>query len=101
MSKTYLVLYGRKGCCLCAALLEKLESISLKDIEPSVELYTLDIDSDLSTPEKIKYELEVPVLFIKHSNNSKMIELPRVSPRMNKDSLANWLKSIVKKTLEI
>ena len=101
MINSSLILYGRKGCCLCEALIKKLESISLEDIKPPLKLYSLDIDSDVSKIEKIKYDLEVPVLFFKLSSSSNMIELPRVAPRLNQESLKNWLQNIINKKIEI
>ena len=96
MEKIFLILFSRKGCCLCEALEEKLKNISLIDINPSLELSILDIDtSDVCENDRIRYDLEVPVLFVRTTKNTKKFQLPRVSPRIDSQSLHNWLEKII------
>ena len=96
MADLILILYRRKGCCLCDALEGKLRSILLKDFSPSLELRINDIDSsNVSEEDHFRYNLEVPVLFIKGINSSQRIELPRSSPRLNDEGLKNWLQKII------
>ncbi len=103
MNNFRLILYGRKGCCLCDSLEKKLRSIPLRDIAPSfsLDLYIVDIDSpDVSSEDRIRYDLEVPVLFITDQKTNKMIELPRASPRLDEIQLREWLQKIIYKKLE-
>ena len=39
-----------------------------------------------------KFDNEVPVVAIKESKSQKIIELPRVSPRLKDDQLKKWLE---------
>ena len=101
MNRLALILYGRKGCCLCESLESKLRSISLKEIQPPLEFFYIDIDtSDISESDRIRFQLEVPLLFLKPLNDKEMIELPRASPRLNEDDLSSWLQKIITKKIQ-
>ena len=39
-----------------------------------------------------KFDNEVPVVAIKESKSQKIIELPRISPRLNDEQLKKWLE---------
>mgnify|MGYP001410143348 CR=1 FL=1 len=96
MDKLILFFYTRKGCCICEALEEKLNSIPLSKINPSLNLVKLDIDSsNVSNSIRNRYDLEVPVLCI-GSSKDNIIELPRVSPRLDSEGLLNWLQKATK-----
>ncbi len=87
-------LYSRKGCCLCEGLESRLREIPLLDLEPPLELYVIDIDVlDRSSTLRLRYDLEVPVMVIWSNTSKKVIlELPRVSPRLNGEGLMLWLQ---------
>ncbi len=94
MKPEVLILFSRKGCCLCEALEERLLNISLTNLDPSVVLQILDIDTDeVSLEDKRLYIYEVPVLVLDSSKLARRIELPRVSPRLKKDNLFMWLQN--------
>ena len=93
MNSVILILFSRKGCCLCEALEKKLLNISLTSLNPSVVLSVLDIDSkDISDDVRARYSNEVPVMVIQSNTLSKTIEFPRVSPRLKEDMLLSWLQ---------
>ena len=65
MNSEVLVLYSRKGCCLCQALEKKLSKICLENINPSIVLSIVDIDSKkVSLDIQMKYTNEVPVIVL-------------------------------------
>ena len=93
MNSEVLILYTRKGCCLCQTLEKKLSNIVLEDLNPSLILSIVDIDSKkVSLDIQMKYDNEVPVMVLKSSILSKIIELPRVSPRLKDDILLSWIQ---------
>ena len=93
MSSEVLILYSRKGCCLCQTLEKKLSSISLKNLKPSIVLSIINIDSEIVSKDiQIKYTNEVPVIVLDSSRLLKKIELPRVPPRLRGDSLLCWIQ---------
>ena len=80
-----LVLYSRRGCCLCEGLEERLRQLDLVALD--LELQVIDIDAAAVLPAlKSRYDLEVPVLALADQ------ELPRVSPRLAGEGLFNWLQ---------
>jgi len=82
-----LVLYSRKGCCLCEGLEERLRSLDLDSLSPPLQLGVIDIDAEGVDPAlKARYDLEVPVLALGGT------PLPRVSPRLQGDGLYAWLQ---------
>ena len=94
MKQEVLILFSRKGCCLCEALEEHLLNISLTNLDPSVVLKILDIDSkEVSLDERRLYTNEVPVLVLDSSKLARRIKMPRLSPRLNKDNLFAWLQN--------
>ena len=100
MADLLLILYGRKGCCLCEALEQKLRSINLNELSPSLKLSLFDIDSsEISEAQRIKYDLEVPVLFIQSKTTENLIEIPRISPRLNEEGIKNLLQKIINKQI--
>ena len=93
MNSEVLILYTRKGCCLCQTLEKKLSNIVLEDLNPSLILSIVDIDSKkVSLDIQMKYDNEVPIMVLKSSILSKIIELPRVSPRLKDDMLFPWIQ---------
>ncbi|WP_269604660.1 glutaredoxin family protein [Prochlorococcus marinus] len=93
MNSETLILYSRKGCCLCQAVENKLSNICLKNLKPSIVLYIIDIDSKkVSLDIKMKYTNEVPVVVLDSNRLSKKIELPRVPPRLKEDMLLSWIQ---------
>ncbi len=101
MSKGRLILYSRKGCCLCEGLEERLRSLSLHDLSPKIELLVLDIDSaDVSKQVREHYNLQVPVMLVEINDLTENFELPRVSPRLNGDGLFQWLQKTLTKISE-
>ena len=80
-----LTLYSRTGCCLCEGLESRLKDLDLLGL--SITLKVIDIDAT-GIPQELKarYDLEVPVLALDGC------ELPRVSPRLTREGLLNWLQ---------
>ena len=100
MNSLALILYGRKGCCLCEGLEQRLKRLSLEKLTPSVNLLVIDID-DGDTPQSVRerYDLEVPVMVIEVVETLQTIPLPRVSPRLDEEGLFRWLQQTITKTL--
>jgi len=93
MNSEVLILYTRKGCCLCQALEKKLSNICLKKLKPSIVLSIVDIDSKkVSLDIQMKYTNEVPVIVLDSTRLLKKIEFPRVSPRLKEDMLLSWIQ---------
>tara|TARA_Y100001968_G_scaffold302868_1_gene316540 strand:- start:1487 stop:1789 length:303 start_codon:yes stop_codon:yes gene_type:complete len=93
MNSEILILFSRKGCCLCESLEKKLSNISLNNLNPPVILSVVDIDSkQVSNDIKIKYTNEVPVIVLKSNRLLRKIELPRVPPRLKEDLLLSWIQ---------
>ena len=96
MNSEVLILYSRKGCCLCQALEKKLSNICLENLKPSLVLSIIDIDSKkVSLDIQLKYTNEVPVIVIDSNKLLKKIELPRVSPRLKEEMLLSWIQKIL------
>ena len=101
MKKSVLILYSRVGCCLCEGLEQRLREISLERLHPPLTLFVIDIDSpQVSDSERARYELKVPVMCIAEEGLSQMIELPRVSPRLNNEGLFAWFQKVIPKSLK-
>ena len=96
MSSLLLILYSREGCCICKGLEERLRNLSLSRMNPPLELRVIDIDA-ADTPKEIcaRYTLQVPVMMIARTDLKEIIELPRVSPRLNGEGLYQWLQKLV------
>tara|TARA_B100000965_G_C19230914_1_gene600069 strand:- start:106 stop:417 length:312 start_codon:yes stop_codon:yes gene_type:complete len=93
MNSEFLILFSRRGCCLCETLEKKLSSISLEKLDPPLVLSIVDIDSEeVSTDIKRKYTNEVPVLLFDSNKLLRRIEFPRFSPRLKDDLLLSWLQ---------
>lgn len=72
MDSVLLTLYTRQGCCLCKGLEDRLKSIPLFDLEPSIELEIIDIDGEgVSVSDHVRYHLEVPVMLLKLVGSKK------------------------------
>ena len=94
MNSEVLILYSRKGCCLCQELERKLSNICLDKLIPSIALSIIDIDSkEVSLDTQMKYTNEVPVIVLDSTRLLKKIELPRVSPRLKEDMLLSWIQN--------
>ena len=93
MNSEVLILYSRKGCCLCQALEKKLSNICLNNLKPSLALSIVDIDTKkVSLDIRQKYTNEVPIMVLDSFKLLKKIELPRVSPRLKEDMLFSWIQ---------
>ena len=93
MNSDVLILYSRKGCCLCQTLEKKLSNICLINLKPSLILSIVDIDSNqVSSDIKMKYTNDVPVIVLDSTRLLKKIELPRVSPRLKEEMLLSWIQ---------
>ena len=93
MTSEVLILFSRKGCCLCETLEKKLSNISLFNLNHPIVLSVIDIDSnEVSIDIQRKYTNEVPVLVLDSNRLSTIIELPRVSPRLKEDLLLSWIQ---------
>ena len=101
MTSYLLILYSRLGCCLCEALENHLDNIPLNQLQPSLELVVVDIDSsDVLEKVRFRYQNEVPVMLLQQIDSGQTWEFPRVSPRLQETSLFNWLQKTIFKTLE-
>ena len=93
MNSEVLILFSRKGCCLCETLEKKLSTINLINLNPPLSLSIIDIDNQaVSIDIQRKYTNEVPVLVLDSNKLSRKIELPRVSPRLKEDLLFSWIQ---------
>ena len=93
MNSEVLILFSRKGCCLCETLENKLSTIGLINLNPPVVLSIIDIDNkEVPIDIQRKYSNEVPVLVLDSNKLSKKIELPRISPRLKEDMLLSWIQ---------
>ena len=93
MNSEVLILYTRKGCCLCQTLEKRLSNIRLEKLNPSIVLSIVDIDSKkVPLDIQMKYTNEVPVIVLDSNILLKKIELPRVSPRLKEDKLLFWIQ---------
>ncbi len=93
MNSNVLILYSRKGCCLCETLGRKLSNINLTNLNPPVVLSIVDIDSEkVSADIQLRYANEVPVMVLESNKLSNKVELPRVSPRLKEDCLLPWIQ---------
>ena len=93
MNSEVLVLYSRKGCCLCQTLEKKLSKICLENLNPSIVLSIVDIDSKrVSLDIQMKYTNDVPVMVLDSTRLLKKLELPRISPRLKEDMLLSWIQ---------
>ena len=96
MSPLLLILYTREGCCICKGLEERLRNLSLSRMNPPLELRVIDIDA-ADTPKEIRarYNLQVPVMMLARTDLKEILELPRVSPRLNGEGLYQWLQKLL------
>ena len=93
MNSEVLVLYSRKGCCLCQTLEKKLSNICLEKLNPSIVLSIVDIDSKkVPLDIQMKYTNDVPVIVLDSTKLLKKIEFPRVPPRLKEDILLSWIQ---------
>tara|TARA_Y100000766_G_C18432400_1_gene377302 strand:+ start:42 stop:353 length:312 start_codon:yes stop_codon:yes gene_type:complete len=93
MNSEVLILYSRKGCCLCETLEKKLSNIPLNNLKPSLVLSIIDIDyKKVPLDIQTKYTNQVPVLVLDSTKLLKKIELPRISPRLKEDMLLSWIQ---------
>ena len=100
MDENKLILLSRVGCCLCEGLEERLNNLDLNNINPPLNLYVQDIDGkSVSELDRTKYSLEVPVLLLAIHKTSRIIELPRVSPRLSEEGLFTWLQKIIQEKI--
>ena len=94
-------IFVRQGCCLCDSLKNKLAKVNLKEILPNLELKEIDIDRvDLYQDKYKKYDYEVPVIGIEEVKSKKIIELPRISPRIKDEQLKNWFEKNINTILK-
>jgi len=93
MNSEVLILFSRRGCCLCETLEKKLSNISLINLNPPIVLLVVDIDSkEVPIDIQKKYTNEVPVLILESNELSRKIEFPRVPPRLKEDLLLSWIQ---------
>jgi len=85
-----LIIFVRRGCCICDKLKNKLNNLLVKS---NLKIEEIDIDRfDLYQDRFKKYNLEVPVIALQKFSSDEIIELPRVSPRLKELQLKNWLR---------
>ena len=101
MDALQILVYSRKGCCLCEGLEQRLQKLKLEMFSPRLELSVIDIDHEgISESLRTRYDLEVPVIVLVLKSPTKLVELPRVSPRLKGDGLARWLQKACTKAIE-
>ena len=94
MNSEVLILFSRKGCCLCESLEKKLSTINLINLNPPMVLSIVDIDNkEVPIDIKKKYTNEVPVLVLDSNKLSRKFEFPRISPRLKEDLLLSWIQN--------
>ena len=92
-----LLIFVRKGCCICDTLKHNLKNINFENLTTDLFLEEIDIDRvDLYQDKYKKYNYEVPVLAIKKDKSNEICELPRVPPRLKESQLKNWLEKKIK-----
>lgn len=92
-----LLIFVRKGCCICDALKNNLKKINLENVYPDLKIQEIDIDRfDLYKDQYKKYDHEVPVIALKNLSSNQLNEFPRVSPRVKEIQLESWLKKNIK-----
>ena len=71
-----------------------MAKINLNELFPNLkELKEIDIDRvDLHKDKYKKYDYEVPVIAVEGIRSKEIIELPRISPRLENEQLKNWFK---------
>ena len=83
---------------MCETLESRLNRIPLHDLNPSIDLFVIDIDgSEVHVHERERYTFEVPVLVIECKEFTGRVQLPRLSPRLNDESLMAWLQKMLDK----
>jgi hypothetical protein len=80
-----LLLFTRRGCCLCEGLHERLQAL---DPAPSLQLVDVDADPDLQA----RYGERVPLLALPAAGVAYWRELPWVPPRLSGSRLQDWLR---------
>ncbi len=92
-----LLIFVRKGCCICDALKYNLRKLNLDNVHPDLKIQEIDIDRfDLYKDQYKKYDHEVPVIALKNISSNQVNEFPRVSPRIKEIQLENWLRKNIK-----
>ena len=84
-----LMLFTRRGCCLCEGLEERLRELGLAAEGAAPQLTLIDVDGDPQL--QSRYGLEVPVLAVSSAEAPSWRDLPRVPPRLSGERLAQWL----------
>ena len=96
-----LLIFVRKGCCICDSLKNNLKKIDLIKLFNDLEIEEIDIDRfDLYEDRFRKYDYLVPVLGLKMKNSQEIIQLPSVSPRLKEIQLRNWLQKNINEILK-
>ena len=96
-----LLIFVRKGCCICDSLKNNLKKIDLIKLFNNLEIEEIDIDRfDLYEDRFRKYDYLVPVLGLKMKNSQEIIQLPSVSPRLKEIQLRNWLQKNINEILK-
>ncbi|MFN6340517.1 MAG: glutaredoxin family protein [Cyanobacteriota bacterium] len=85
-----LILYTRRGCCLCEGLEERL-----REFLPPEALRLVDVDGDPAL--QARYGLSVPVLAqaareFPEGGDAGIHPLPPVPPRLRGERLRAWLE---------
>ncbi len=80
-----LLMFTRRGCCLCEGLQERLQAL---DQPPSLQLVDVDADPDLQA----RYGERVPLLALPALGSPTWRELPWVPPRLMGIRLQDWLR---------
>ena len=100
MKEFVLILYTRKGCCLCEALEEKLGNISFDDLNYFIDLEVIDIDGrEALVNDRDRFDLEVPVMLLRSYKTNQTFKLPRCSPRLEQEAFLKWFLGVLAKTL--
>lgn len=88
----HLIVYSKPGCHLCEGLLEKLGAIASLPIHLEVRDITTRDDWFQA------YQYDIPVVYWVQDTaeaESKMVQLPRVSPRASVGQVERWLQQVI------
>ena len=95
-----LLIFVRKGCCICDSLKNKLKKVNLDNVYSDLKIQEIDIDRfDLYKDLYKKYDHEVPVIALKNLSSNQITEFPRVSPRVKELQLESWLRKNIKQLI--
>ncbi|PAX57957.1 glutaredoxin family protein [Brunnivagina elsteri] len=89
----HIILYSKPGCHLCEGLQEKLEQVVETQDFAQLQLEIRDITTRDDWFQA--YQYEIPVLFIADTRENQTKIIPRPSPRVSWQQLAQLLQKYI------